>query len=188
MKSSLNQAVSACSCCKCLFSYISSFPRPITFLFVSQLYNIMINSFPSPALLIQEPSNLLSFISFCSIDPIHFIFVLPDRLYPIAFNSDSSMIPQYQQFWRLAHSDTNTWHLFFTSLLLFLLFPSTTCSFIPKLKPCVALSSLFVMRQASSVFPFKNSKRKRRFSLTNFLGTSEADKIVTLFKKLFANL
>ena len=177
-----------CSCCKCLFCYISSFPRPITFLFVSQLYNIMINSFPSPALLIHEPFNVLSFIYFSSTDPIHFIFVLPDRLYPIAFNSDSSMIPRYQQFWCLAHSDTNTWHLFFTSLLLSFLFPSTMCSFIPKLKPCVALSSLFVVHQASSVFSFKNSKRKRHFSLTNFLGTSEADKIVTLFKKQYVNL
>ena len=62
------------------------------------------------------------------------------------------------------------------------------CSFIPRLKPCVALSSLFVMRQASSVFPFKNSKRTRRFSLAIFLGTSEADKIVALFKKQYVNL
>ena len=101
--------------------------------------------------------NVLSFISFSSTDPIDFIFVLSDRLYPVAFNSDSSLIPRYQ-FLYLAHSDTNTWHLFFTSLLLSFLLSSAMGSFIPELKPCVALSSLFVnMHQASSVFSFKNS-------------------------------
>lgn len=80
LKSSLNQAVSACSCCKCLFTYISLFLRPNTYLFVSRLYNIMINSFPSLTLLIHEPVNVLSFLSLCNTDPIHFIFVLPDRV------------------------------------------------------------------------------------------------------------
>ena len=56
----------------------------------------MINSFPSPALLIREHFNVLSFISFSSTDPIHFSFILPDLLYPIAFNSDSFLIPRYQ--------------------------------------------------------------------------------------------
>ena len=80
----------------CFLTSLRSPARTLIYLFRG--YNIMINSFPSPALLIQEPFNVLSFISFSSTDPIHFIFVLPDRLYPIAFNSDSSMIPRYQQF------------------------------------------------------------------------------------------
>ena len=139
----------------CFLTSLRSPARTLIYLFRG--YNIMINSFPSPALLIHEPFNVPSFNSLSGTDPIHFIFVLPDRLYPVTFNSDSSMIPRYQ-FWYLAHSDTNTWHLFFTCLLLSFLVPSATCSFIPELKSCVALSSLLVnIHQASSIFSLKNS-------------------------------
>ena len=80
----------------CFLTSLRSPARTLIYLFRG--YNIMINSFPSPALLIHEPFNVPSFNSLSGTDPIRFIFVLPDRLYPVAFNSDSSMIPRYQQF------------------------------------------------------------------------------------------
>ena len=77
LKSSLNQAVSACSCCKHLFSYISSLPRPITFSFVSRLYNIMTDQLIPFPLLIRELLICFSlFLYLVLIQSILFLFFL----------------------------------------------------------------------------------------------------------------